>query len=480
MANGMAQKSPVVIVVGVAMALRVLVPLFALAAATPRPQFREPDSEGYVRLATHWLENGCFGAPGEPEIVRTPGYPLLLLAGAAVHRLDAVTIALQIVLAGATVWLTHRTALHLRMTSAASLTAAWLYACEPISIIYASKILSETLFTTLLATVLWLIARYAQSRHWRDLMAAAVATAAAAYVRPIAYYLPGWIGLLLLVVFWRGDERPRRLVLQAVAFVVLAMSLLAPWQIRNHWQTGYAGFAAIADINLYYYEALPVLADARGLGPAEREHERIDAGSNALTVYLRRHPEQAGWSPARRYQFLRREAMAIIRAHPLDWSRLHFVGVFHTLSDSGRNAWLAFFGLADTAAPSKPAPPRPFWRRLATAATQRPLVLAIHALLAAILLTYLSLALVGLFGGVRTGGLFLVLGVTAYLLLLSGGDAGYHRFRVPLTPVICLLAAQGYGWLASRPLRQKWQGVDKKQVASRQSSDPKQLPTNYL
>ena len=68
-------------------------------------------------------------------------------------------------------------------------------------------------------------------------------------------------------------------------------------------------------------------------------------------------------------------------------------------------------------------------------------------LLAAVLFTYLSLALIGLIRGAHPAAILMMVGIAAYLLLLSGGDAGYHRFRMPLTPVICLLAAEGYGWL---------------------------------
>jgi len=72
-------------------------------------------------------------------------------------------------------------------------------------------------------------------------------------------------------------------------------------------------------------------------------------------------------------------------------------------------------------------------------------VLAIHALLSAVLTVYLALAVVGLASPTdRTPAMLLVLAVAAYLVLLSGGEAAYHRFRVPLVPVICLLAGQGY------------------------------------
>lgn len=435
-------------IVAVALGLRVLLPLFALAIAKSGPQFHEPDTETYLRVAGEWLQTGRFTVLGEPEIVRTPGYPFLLLPGIAAGRVDLVTIAFQILLACLTVWLVYRIAMPVFNNQKTALIAAWLFACEPMSVLYTSKLLSETFFTLLLTAALFLLALYVTSRSWRPLLAAAACVSAAAYVRPIAYYLPVWLALTLVLILWRQASDRRRLALQAAALLALAIALVAPWQVRNWIAADYAGFAAISDQNLYFYEALPILAEQEGLAPAQSSRARREAGELDLAVYLRRHPEQAGWTAGEHYRFLRREALRTIRAHPLALARIHLAGMRHTLTDSGRNGWLSFFGLLDTAAPAEAAPPGGFWQRLTAAASQRPLVLAIHALLLAILATYLLLALAGIVSARHPAALVL-LSVALYLLLLSGGDAGYHRFRLPITPVICLFAAEGYQTIAA-------------------------------
>ncbi|HVX10863.1 MAG TPA: glycosyltransferase family 39 protein [Pirellulales bacterium] len=437
---------PIVAALATALAVRLLVPVLALPIARPGPQFREPDTVGYVRVATQWWETGRYGAPQQAEIVRTPGYPVLLLPGVASERIEAVTIGLQILLGCLTVWFVYRTALLAFENETVALAGAWFMACEPVSAVYASKLLSETLFTTLLAAALWLLARYSVSRGWRDILAAAVAIAAAAYVRPIAYFLPAWVGLSVVIIFWRRVEWRRHLLVQAVVFVALAFALLVPWQIRNFFAAGYAGFSAISDINLYYYEALPIVAEREAGGPVERDAVRIEAGEGDPAAYLRQHPEQIEWSAAQRYRFLRQEAMRIILAHPSAWARVHVGGMLNTLTDSGRNAWLGFFRLADTGKPTEAPPARTFWQRLTDAAAQRPRVLAIHGLLAVTLAIYLGLAFTGVVSAGGPGArpaVLLALALFTYLLLVSGGDAGYHRFRIPMTPVICLFAAQG-------------------------------------
>ncbi|HEV3345066.1 MAG TPA: glycosyltransferase family 39 protein [Pirellulales bacterium] len=444
----MALSRPIIGVLAAALVLRIAAPLVALAVATPEPQFREPDSAGYVRAAEQLWHTGRLGTRQEPNVVRTPGYPLLLVPGVAAGHLDSVAIGLQIVLACATVFFVYQTALVACRGARAALAAAWLAACDPVSIVYASKLLTESSFATFLAATLWLLARYADGRRWGDLLAAAVVMAAAAYIRPIAYFLPVWTGLAMLAILWRGEANRRRLALEAAAFVAVTILLIAPWQMRNLATAGYDGFAAISDVNLYYYEALPVLADQRGMAPEEADGMRIEEGEGSEANYLLKHPEQRDWPSAERYRFLRREAIRIIRSDPLRFARLHVAGIIHMLTDSGRNGWLSFFRLADTSKPAQPQPSRSFWERLTTAVAQKPLVLAIHGLLCVILTAYLALAVVGLASPTsRTPAMLVVLAVAAYLVVLSGGEAAYHRFRVPLVPVICLAAGQGYALL---------------------------------
>ena len=237
------------------------------------------------------------------------------------------------------------------------------------------------------------------------------------------------------------------------AFVALSMTLVAAWQIRNRLTAGYTGFAAIADVNLYYYEALPIVAEQRGIPPSDWDRFQIESGQNNPAAYLAHHPEQRDWSPARRYAFLRRESVRIIREHPWQWLRLHLRGTRHTLFDSGRNAWLGFFGLGGTSKDAA-ALPGTFHERLTAALNERPLALAIHGLLAGTLFVYLAISLLGLVARRPwTPAIVVLLAVGCYFLLLSGGAAGYHRFRLPLVPIISLFAAAGFTVLRRRSRR---------------------------
>ncbi|HEX5442290.1 MAG TPA: glycosyltransferase family 39 protein, partial [Pirellulales bacterium] len=398
---GERRSKALLLVLGLALALRAATPLFALAVARERPLFREPDSFGYLRVAEQLANTGRFVADGAPEIVRTPGYPLLLTIGVLARHVDAVTIGIQIALSCFTVWLVFRTGSLCFTGRRVALLAAALLACEPLSVLYASKLLSETLFTTLTTLALWFAARYLRERRWLDVFAVAIAIAAAAYVRPIAYYLPFWLTGTTVLLLIRSLLPRRRLALQSGAFLLLAMSLMGLWQWRNDRAAGYSGFSAIADVNLYYYEAVPVLAELEGIAPERLAEFQHELGFHDRAVWLRRHPEQVDWSDARQYAAMRREAWRVLRAHPSIALRLHLSGIAHTLLDSGRNAWVHYFHLLPDGDAAAAGGLRPASERLAAALKNQPLVLAIHAALALALASYLGLALVGLASGLR-------------------------------------------------------------------------------
>lgn len=427
--------------------LRVLTPLAALATAHAEPMFHEPDTAGYLRAAEQLATTGQFATADGPEIVRTPGYPLLLAFGVLAGRVDAVTIGLQIVLSCISVWLVYRLGLLLEGRRA-GLAAAWLLACEPLSVLYASKLLSETLFTTLLTLSIFFAARYHRELRWFDVLGAAIAIAAAAYVRPMAYYLPPWLAVVWLVSLSRRAASRWRLAKQLGAFLLVSMGLMGLWQLRNLRVAGYPGFSAIADVNLYYYQAVPVLAELEGIPPQRLAEYQRELGFHDRAAWLRRHPEARGWSEARRYAMLRTEARRVLRAHPRIAMRLHLVGVSHTLFDSGRNAWVHFFRLLPDDELADAGGLRSLSERLIAALRNKPLVLVIHAALVLMLAIYLGLALAGIMRGVlkRDSMATLILAVLAYFLILSGGPAGYHRFRLPIEPAFCLLAGQG--WVA--------------------------------
>ncbi|HVW37641.1 MAG TPA: hypothetical protein VHB99_10065, partial [Pirellulales bacterium] len=123
-------------IVGVALVVRLAIAALGWGLTPGGPYVREPDSPGYIRAAEALVQTKSFGLPGKPEVIRTPGYPLLLTLGVWLGRLDAVTTVLQSVLGCLTAWFVYRISLLAFGRVDWALAGALVYACEPLAALY--------------------------------------------------------------------------------------------------------------------------------------------------------------------------------------------------------------------------------------------------------------------------------------------------------------------------------------------------------
>src|SRR5208283_2091266 len=136
-----------------------------------------------------------------------------------------------------------------------AIVAAWIFAFEPLSIVYSILLLSETLFLALFLMSLIRLVEFLRTRRLPALAAAGLWLAAATFVRPVTYYLPVALAAGLMAVLARAPG------LRWKAPAVLLLSVLpwlAAWQIRNRVETGFAGFSSIQAENLYFFSAVVV------------------------------------------------------------------------------------------------------------------------------------------------------------------------------------------------------------------------------
>ena len=452
-------------VLAAALAIRMLVPVLAAAVAAD-PVVDPPDTSAYKTLAEVLAGTGRFERGGRAEIIRTPGYPLLLVPGVMLGGVELVTIPLQIVLSCLTVYLVYRVALLLFGDGRAAVLCALLYALEPLSVVYASKLLTETLFTFAIMVFLYCLARYLKGGMLRDLLVSAAALAASVYVRPISYFLPALVaaGLLVRALRRRAEggsgaaplgRGRRRLLAHTAAFLALSTALLAPWQVRNAASTGYGGFSAIADVNLYFYQAASVRAAQRGRPFYEVQAEM---GHRDEAAYFRSHPDQREWSRGRRYRHMRLAGAATLFRHPATYLKIHVKGVLRTLLDPGAFEYLKLFGLYPRSGGLLGVVvDRGIVGAMGVLLRERPLVFWSNLALGLVLAGYLLFAAVALFakGLWRMPGVGAVLLTALYLLISSGGPQALGRFRHPVMPVVCLFAGFGISWVSLRLLGKK-------------------------
>jgi len=422
---------PVLAAATVRLALLALV----LTRSGSRALYR-PDTLSYLEPGRNLLLHGRFVAAGLPELERTPGYPLFL-ALASLAGPVAAALA-QVILSVFSVVLVWRLARAVFRDERIALIAAWLFAFEPLSVLHSILLLSETLFLALFLLSLERLVEFLQERRLGVLAEAGVCLAAATLVRPVTYYLP----LALAAGLFSALARVPILRWKAPAVLLLStLPWLTAWQIRNYAETGFGGFSSAQQINLYFHIAAEVTGrvEHRPLVEVQNEFGYYDE-----QLYLERHPAAAKWSQAERLAFMQSEASLILRAHPGTFLRAQFAGTARTALNPGAAVLISQLGA--------PVNDETFLRErdqgpvqaLLWMARAHPWQTAAMAVLEGFLLALYVLAGLGAWrGGAPSACLWLLAGVVLYFLAVSGGSFAAARMRLPVMPVLCVMAAAG-------------------------------------
>ncbi len=385
------------------------------------------DSHDYIRLARALVaDNRYLIYPGgPPAVLRSPGYPLFLaLVWAVTPNSPWYGLVAQSVVAVVGLVLLYHLVIRVIGGPWVALAATAFVALDPTWILSAGRVLSETLFTALLLGFVLLCTGIGRTgRPAPRLLAAGTVLAAATFVRPTTYYLPVLVVALLLVAArrWRWDRRTTTTAIGA--FLLPAVLLCGGWQIRNHLAVGTWTFAGVQNFNLYYFWAAPALAIDEQQDPAiVRDQFTRDVGtySNRAAQEQRipdRYPTVGSW-----YDDLGARGLAVLRAHPAGATRLAWTSAKRFMTATPDATIDRYLGAA------RPEPVRALQGQWA------PLLLCAAA--------------IGLVPIVRRGSPdrfagILVVGAAMYLMVTSAGAGADTRFRVPITPLLAVVAAAG-------------------------------------
>lgn len=405
--------------------------------------FFEQDTGSYLAPARELLDRGTFTVGGQPELQRTPGYPLLLTAGLWLGALVPVTIAIQIALCVLTDLGVFVVTQRLTGNRRAAVLAAALYAFEPISIRQTATLGTETLFT---ASVVWALAAmimYVRGASWRTLAVGTALLSIATYVRPAGYYLP--FALLVFLAVMAAMRREWRHLPHVALATAIAVAAVLPWHLRNQ-ALGFRGFSAIAAVNMYFYNAAAVQAVRTGTPYADVQ---AALGYRDGGIYLRHHPEQVTWRPGERFSYMREEGVRVVTEHLPLYARIHAAGMFRAMFDPGALSLLQPYHLypAKSGVLSRIVS-NGLVSGLREVLRTNAFAFSLLVVLGGILLALYILALRGLLVDRRfldPSALLLALTV-AYFITIAGGPIAVGRFRHPAMPFVCALAAAAWRW----------------------------------
>ena len=388
--------------------------------------FMTPDSQNFVASASALVDRSRFDDPkGNPEIFRTPGYPLLLAVGHRTGNPIAFTLAVQFALAAAVVVLTAGFIAGIAGPRW-GVAGAFVAALEPVLLLWSVKIMAETLLVFFIVVFLWCAWRAMETRDARWLIGAAVAISLAAYAKPVAYPL----ALMTCIAAFLPWGEPARGTLRRGGIVLATCAvLLVPWHVRNARVAGYAGFSSLTDYALY--------VSAGGSVEARREGQ---AYADVRTRLLSR----ASAAPRPPYAEMRREGWAQLRSDPAGYAAVHAQGMFRTLFDPGAIEYLRLFGRYEGAkgALMRAVDLGPL-RAFLVLAREQPQVLWPTVLLAGLLAPLVLLPLFAIRGLAPEARrpFALLAAVAAYFVIVGGGVPGSNRFRVPAIPPLIIMSA---------------------------------------
>jgi 4-amino-4-deoxy-L-arabinose transferase-like glycosyltransferase len=343
----------------IALAAGLVVRLFFIALVDYN--YASGDAFEYDRLARNLAAHGTFSEsatpPYEPSVQRAPGYPIVVATFYAIagHHYAPI-IALQVLLSLATCVLLALAAG--RLSPRLALPVLWATALSPSDAVYTVALLSETLFTFLLAVAVAAPLLIKGRVRW---LVCGLALGAGAITRDVFLLLTPLVALLVAIgiadQLVDGERRPRGERLGDAATVALAAIVcIAPWTIRNQSTTGRAVLISKGHLgeNLWIaswevdehwfdngppkdappgsYSSLEEKAAIEKIWHTEQTPERDDAFRQMAINNIKRSPL--------------RVLMHALKRFPRMWagSRLAIFGFRPSLLARGKPAWLALKG----------------------------------------------------------------------------------------------------------------------------------------
>ncbi|HSK43396.1 MAG TPA: phospholipid carrier-dependent glycosyltransferase [Candidatus Binatia bacterium] len=377
------------------------------------------DSPGYIRPATNLLAgNGFTDAQGHPDILRTPGYPLVILPFLWAHLDLKYLVLFQHLLRVLIIVASAAFAFQLTRSRRQALLVGILLSIDLPFLRSANNVMTEIVFTLFLGIALKLLFTESSKSSQRmiHLVAAGLICGATVLIRPVSIFLFVPVAIYLLAV------RRSQGWLAAFAFSAAFLCLPLAWAARNEIKAGYFGVSSISGYSILQYRAAGVLAiNDPGDFYVNLEKRQSELEGQACQELQRlRGTDCAQMSDPAKSAYFAQFGRRIVARHPLAYIKLALRG-FGMMMLTGSPASLSgmtglSFGVA-----------------------------------AKILLLYtvpcLGLALFGLqqYWNMNRAFFWLAALVIGYFVAVSCGAETFARFRIPILPLYSILIALGIG-----------------------------------
>ena len=407
------------------------------------------DSDRYVPIANSILAGRAYAwstqHPG--ELLNTIGYPLFLAGVFAGFGREPGDVALAQLLATGALAVLMYAALGRRLGPTAGFAAAAVVVIDPLTILWSMTVLTEAVFAVALGMGAVLLASWSHSRNTPTLVLAGLLCAVACLVKPFALLIVAlWTAGILVFPHGKGGAiraQPSAGVRPALMFLLPAVVLIAPWFVRNGLLWECPTLSSVDRVTMRDYVAAKVLAEA--------EHVELAA------VQSRLQDADPGVCPRLATQYWR-----IILDNPGTYLRLHAAGTLPVLVATNFDRWLQYVGTEYTL----PDLWRPYmdggWNRLIAVMGDElrlhPGAVGLLLALTAFQVLLYAVAVMGAVAALRNypaadKWCAVILTLTILILVLTPGQGGHERFRVPVQPLLAILTAYAVARMRARTPR---------------------------
>ncbi len=318
------------------------------------------------------------------------------------------------------------------------LVAAAIQAITPVSVVASVRVLSGSLFALLLIGSILLLVWYLKKDRKLLVFPAGILLGLACLVRPIGGPFAVIVFVVILAARWR---RP-----QWVALFLVGVALcVGPWIGRNYACARYPGLSTVGAYNLFFFNAM-ALVDADPevtLTPAQQALCQAGPESPAgRGVYVELNSPEL----ARQWQ---KEGLAIIGKHPFRYAWLHLRTTMNTFMPAA-NDMLEISGVTKggvgTLAVIRNEGIVAGVRHYFNGRTWPMLLAAPLVLITLVKYVGVILGAVKCLRWKMGAANWLVLITIAWFALVPGPVA-QSRFRVPIAPLLSIVAAAGFVWV---------------------------------
>lgn len=198
-------------------------------------------SDGYYQIAQYFAGSPEIPADSSVISVRTPGYPLLMAPFVAANLLG-IFILIQISISSLIPWLGYLLSRRIFPDNQkiAYFTAAAL-AVEPLSVMLASQLLTETFFVFFFLLLVLQIINFLRSSKenlLKEILILGALSGIGALIRPNLIYFPFVVVVLIAYKFLAKEKKGRnvwkKIICQTTIFISVFFVFMAPWMYRNY------------------------------------------------------------------------------------------------------------------------------------------------------------------------------------------------------------------------------------------------------